>query len=138
MQTKKPEDSKTVMTQIVLLSHINGSGRLFGGQLMAWMDIAGGVCAKRHCQRTVVTASATNLNFYLPALPNDLIVITSELEEVGNSSMKVRITVEVEEFGHDNAIRKKACDALFTYVALDKSGNKCRVPRLEKKSTVNQ
>ncbi len=132
MQIKKVEESKTVMTELVLLSHVNGSGRLFGGQLMAWMDIAGAICARRHCQCTVVTASATDLNFYQPAVPNDLIVITSELESVGNTSMKVRITVEVEEFGKKEPTRKKTCSALFTYVAIDENGVKHRVPRLER------
>lgn len=132
MKSKKADDSRTVMTELVLSSHVNGSGRLFGGQLMSWMDIAGAVCARRHSGCEVVTASATDLNFYLPAVPNDLIVITAELEDVGNTSMKVRITVEVEEFGGEEPIRRKTCGALFTYVALGPDGSKRRVPRLER------
>lgn len=125
------KDSFTVMTEIVMTSHANGYGRLFGGQLMSWMDVAGGICAKRHSGCEVITVSANDLSFIKSAGPNDVVIITAFMESVGNTSMKVRITVEVEQFrGNAKGNRVLTCTANFVYVALDSNDNKCRVPRL--------
>lgn len=69
MNFKKASDSHTVMSEIVLLSATNGSGRLFGGQIMSWMDIAGAICAKRHSGCEVVTVSVDHLSFVKPRCP---------------------------------------------------------------------
>jgi acyl-CoA hydrolase len=128
---KRADESFTVMTEMVLTSHANRSGRLFGGQLMSWMDIAGAICAKRHCNCEVVTVSANELSFHKPAMPNDVVIITACLESVGNTSMKVKITAEVELLGNSgNGERVLTCSATFVYVALDRYGKKCPVPKL--------
>ncbi|HHZ06277.1 MAG TPA: acyl-CoA thioesterase [Clostridiales bacterium] len=130
MEVKTQKDSYTVMTELVLSSHVNGSGRLFGGQLMSWMDIAGAICAKRHANCEVVTASAHQLEFFNPALPNDIIIITAEIYNVGRTSMKVHVNVSVEEYGKDRNKTIKTCSAVFVYVAIDKDGIKHQVPKL--------
>ena len=128
---KRADDSLTVMTEMVMTSHCNGSGRLFGGQLMSWMDVAGAICAKRHSECEVVTVSANELSFLKPAVPNDVVIITAGLVSIGNTSMKVRVTAEIEVFsGERKGERVLTCTANFVYVALDEQGNKCRVPRL--------
>lgn len=129
-EEKSIEASLTVMTEIVLQSHVNGTGRLFGGQLMSWMDIAGAICAKRHADFEVVTAAADKLEFFRPALPNDVIIVKARLQSVGNTSMKVAITSEVETNRKGKRSMELTCSAVFTYVAIDPSGNKCRVPRI--------
>ena len=53
---KRVCDSETSQVQIVMLEHINGSNRLFGGQLIAWMDVLAAVVARRHSNRNVTTA----------------------------------------------------------------------------------
>lgn len=123
-------ESHTVMTEIVLQSHVNGTGRLFGGQLMSWMDICGAICAKRHADYDVVTASAHQLEFLRPANPNDVVIITASLLNVGNTSMRVQITAEVEHYSEGKRERIKTCSAVFVYVAIDSNGVKHRVPRL--------
>ncbi|MEG1427231.1 MAG: acyl-CoA thioesterase [Oscillospiraceae bacterium] len=130
MEIKLVKDSYTIMTEIVLQSHVNGTGRLFGGQLMSWMDIAGAICAKRHAGNEVVTAAAHQLEFFRPAMPNDVIVIKAKMLSVGNTSMKVGITVEVEGYGAHRDSMEKTCSAIFVYVAIDVDGTKHRVPRL--------
>jgi len=129
---KQAEDSLTIMTEMVMTSHCNGSGRLFGGQLMSWMDIAGAICAKRHSECEVVTVSADELSFLKPALPNDVVIISAGLVSVGNTSMRVRVTAEIEIFSSEQkGERVLTCTAYFVYVALDEQGIKCRVPRLK-------
>ena len=133
MNSKKAADSQTVMSEIVLLSSTNGSGRLFGGQIMSWMDIAGAICAKRHCGCEVVTVSVDHLSFIKPAMPNDVVVLTADLESVGNTSMKIRITAEIEPLGAGGTNeRMLTSEAYFTYVAIGPDGRKRTVPRLEK------
>lgn len=127
---KTTQDSYTIMTEMILSSHVNGSGRLFGGQLMSWMDIAGAICAKRHSHHEVVTACVNQLEFFHPAMPNDVVVITAKCLHVGNTSMKVKVSVHIEPFGLPSSEKILTCSAFFIYVAQDKEGNKCVVPRL--------
>ncbi len=130
MIVKSVNDSYTVMTEMVLQSHVNGAGRLFGGQIMSWMDIAGGICAKRHSNQEVVTACVEKLDFYKEGKPNDVVVIKAKIVSVGTTSMKVSVSAEIEHNG-DRSNRVKTCSAQFTYVALDKNGVKTPVPRIE-------
>lgn len=128
---KKRADSHTVMSELVLVSNTNGSGRLFGGQIMSWMDIAGAICAKRHSGCEVVTVSVDQLSFLKPAMPNDVVVITAELESVGTTSMRVKITAEIEPLGSmSNAERMLTSQAYFTFVAIGPDGKKHTVPRI--------
>lgn len=133
MNRKKVSESTVTMTELVLSSHVNGSGMLFGGQLMSWMDIAGAICAKRHSNCNVVTASAHQLEFFTPACPNDIIILTAEIYWVGKTSMKVKINVDIEEYRSKEERRTtRTCSAIFVYVALDKDGNTYTVPELMK------
>ena len=67
---------KTTSVQIVLPQHCNGYSkpRLFGGQIMAWIDVVGAVAARRYAQSAVTTVCVDNLNFLSPAYLNDTIV----------------------------------------------------------------
>ena len=57
MQEKKTSDSFTIMSEMIMPNDTNPLGNLMGGNLMRWMDIAGGICAGKHCEAHVVTAS---------------------------------------------------------------------------------
>lgn len=127
--TKTVKDSYTVMTEMVQFTHVNGFGRLFGGQLMSWMDVCGGVCAKRHSNCDVVTASVEKLEFLRPGLPGDVVVIKARMYQVGNSSMKVEVTADIEKNG-DRKDRERTCVANFVFVAMDEDGVPVQVPSL--------
>ncbi len=58
---KRVSESRTEQIQIVMPAHINGYGRLFGGQLMQWIDVVAAVCARRHANRTITTVSVDTL-----------------------------------------------------------------------------
>ena len=62
-EAKRVSESAAEQVQLVLSSHINGYKRLFGGQLMAWIDMLGGVIARRHAEHEVTTACIDNLQF---------------------------------------------------------------------------
>lgn len=62
MKEKKVSDSETIMTQLVMPNDTNPLGNLMGGNLMKWMDVAGGICAARHSRAHVVTASVDHIS----------------------------------------------------------------------------
>ena len=127
-KSKKITDSQTEQTYLLMSQHINGSGRLFGGRLLAWLDELAGIVAMRHSGGDVITASIDNLQFKHGAHINDIIVLVGRVTYVGNSSMEVRIDTYVEE---SDGSRHPINRAYFVMVALDEQEKPKRVPRLE-------
>ena len=103
MLEKRVEDSLTEQTYLVMHRHINGYGRLFGGQLLAWIDELAGIVAKRHSESEITTACIDQLNFKHPAVLNDTLVMIGRVTYVGRTSMEVRVDSYVESL---NGMRK--------------------------------
>lgn len=131
METERPlkrvSDSKTEHVQIVLLEHLNGYNRLFGGKLMEWIDVVAAVVARRHANCNVTTASIDNLQFKEPAHMNDTVVLRGCVTHVGNTSMEVRVETFVERLSGQ---RKLINRAYLVVVALDENENPTTVPGL--------
>mgnify|MGYP000807525343 CR=1 FL=1 len=128
MSEKHVEDSLTEQTYLVMHRHINGYGRLFGGQLLAWIDELAGIVAKRHCVSEVTTACIDQLNFKHPVLLNETLVMIGRITYVGKTSMEVRIDSYVEDL---NGMRRMINRAYVVMVAIDiESGKSKTVPRL--------
>lgn len=120
--------SKTEQTHLLMGMHMNGAGRLFGGQLLAWIDEIAGIVAKRHSSRNVITACIDNLEFKHGGYLNDLIVLIGYITYVGRTSMEVRIdTYEEKPDGTRHPINR----AFFVMVALDENDKPIEVPRLK-------
>ena len=83
--------SMTEQQYLVRPSHINHYGRLFGGQLLKWIDELAGIVAIRHSGATVTTAAIDNLRFEAPAYEGDFIVLQGSVTYVGFSSMEIRV-----------------------------------------------
>ena len=111
---------KVTTVHIVLPQHCNGTGsqRLFGGQMMAWIDIAGAVAARRYTQRAVTTACVDNLSFIGAAFINDTVVQEASVTWTGNTSLEVRVDSYVE---HLDGSRTLVNRAYAVYVALDEN-----------------
>lgn len=124
---KRMEESLTEQIQLLMPQHINGSGRLFGGRLLEWIDVVGGVTARRHSECDVITAAIDNLQFKEGAYVNDTLVLLGRITYVGNTSMEVRVDTYVEDLA---GIRRPINRAYMVFVALDKEGKPTRVPRL--------
>ena len=86
---KKIEESLTEQQYLICPAHINHYGRLFGGQLLKWIDELAGIVAIRHCGATVTTAAIDNLQFRAPAYTGDMIVLRGLVTCVGRTSMEV-------------------------------------------------
>ena len=88
---KKVEDSITEQQYLICPAHINHYGRLFGGQLLKWIDELAGIVAIRHCGGTVTTAAIDNLQFQAPAYTGEMIVLQGRVTYVGRTSMEIRV-----------------------------------------------
>ena len=113
--------------QIVMPQHCNGylKPRLFGGQLMAWIDVIGAVAARRYTNSAVTTARIDNLNFIAPAYLNDTVVQEARVTWTGHTSLEVRVDSFVEQLdGTRSAINR----AYLVFVALDEEDRPKAVP----------
>ena len=124
---KKVSDSITEQVHIVRSQYINGYGRLFGGQLMQWIDELAGVVARRHADHEVTTASIDTIEFKKPAFSNDLIVMIGKVTFVGRTSMEVRVDSYVEAYGAERSLINTA---YVVMVAIDAEGNPIVLPKL--------
>lgn len=124
---KTPADSKVETVKILLQSNLNGTHRLFGGQLMEWIDLTAAAVARRHSERNVTTALVDRLIFRSPAFANDMVVLEGCLVFAGHSSMEVRVDSFVEAL---DGTRRLINTAYVTLVALDENERPCEVPAL--------
>ncbi len=113
--------------QIVLPQHCNGykKPRLFGGQIMAWIDIIGAVAARRYAHQAVTTVCVDHLTFIAPAFLNDTVVQEAYVTWSGRTSMEVRVDSYVEQL---NGERQLVNRAYAVFVALDDDGHPAPVP----------
>jgi acyl-CoA hydrolase len=112
-------------------SHVNGVNRLFGGQLMGWIDIAAAVEARRHTRRQVITAAVDNLSFLGPAFLDETVRLDARVTWTGRTSLEVRVDSFVESLaGAERLINR----AYLVFVALDDRGKPASVPVFEPSS----
>ena len=126
-KAKKVCESEAEHVQLVMANHLNGNGRLFGGQLTEWIDVLAGVVARRHCNCNITTASIDSLNFKEAVHLNELMVLHGKVTYVGNTSMEIRVDSYVE--GQDGE-RRLVNTAYLTEVALDDNDQPVTVPGL--------
>ena len=132
---KSQEDSRTELVHLLFPRSLNHQGRLFGGELLGWIDEIAGVVAMRHSGRTVVTASIEHMDFKAGAKSGELVYICGHLTYVGNSSMEVRIDSYVESVA--DGTRRLINTAFFVMVAVDDEGRPAQVPAL-RVETINE
>src|SRR5215831_13294676 len=113
MEPKSPSESVAVMTQMILPSDANPLNAAFGGRVLEWIDICGGIAAGRHCRGWVVTLRARVLAAFRSSM------------EVG-----VRVTAEDPFTGEG----RLTTSALLTFVALHPDGSRAQVPPLKLES----
>ena len=124
---KTPKDSLTILTDTVLPGETNAINNLFGGELLARMDRAAAISAKRHSKQFVVTSSVNNVSFGKPIPLGSTVTIEAKVSRAFNSSMEVYIDVWID---NENGEKIKANEAIYTFVAVSKSGKTVKVPPL--------
>ena len=118
---------KTTTVQIVMPQHCNGYAkpRLFGGQIMAWIDVVGAVAARRYTQKAVTTVCIDNLTFVKPAYLNDTVVQEAVVTWTGRTSLEVRVDSMVERLDGSRELINRA---YAVFVALDEDDLPSPVP----------
>ena len=125
---KTIEQSQVTISQLMLPSHTNFSGKIHGGYVLSLMDQIAFACASKHSSNYCVTASVDTVDFLRPIEVGELVVMKASVNFVGRTSMVVGIRVESEDI-HSGTI-KHCNSSYFTMVAKDDAGNSVPVPGL--------
>ncbi len=124
---KKVSDSYAEQVHVLTLGTLNGYNRLFGGQLMAWIDEVAAVVGRRHSSSNVTTASIDSLEFKKAAHANDTLVLKGKITYAGTTSMEVNVKTYVEKLTGENILIN---NAYVIMVALDENENPKKIPGL--------
>ncbi|MEC3906347.1 acyl-CoA thioesterase [Tamlana sp. 2201CG12-4] len=128
MKAKTPEQSRTIMTDLVLPSETNPLNNLFGGELLARMDRAASIAARRHSRRIVVTASVNHVAFNRAVPLGSVVTVEAKVSRAFKTSMEVFLDVWIED--RESGERTKANEAIYTFVAVDETGRPIAVPEV--------
>lgn len=128
MTPKTPSESFTLLTDIVLPSETNSLNHMFGGELLARMDRAASIAARRHCSEIVVTASVNFVSFEQPIPLDSVVSVSAKVSRAFKSSMEVVIDVWVEN--PKDSFKKKTNRAIYTFVAVNDKTKPVEVPPL--------
>ena len=128
MSAKTPSDSRTIMTDMVLPSETNPLNNLFGGELLARMDRAASIAARRHSRRITVTASVNHVAFNRSVPLGSVVTVEASISRVFKTSMEVFLDVWMED--RITGERTKANEAIYTFVAVDETGTPTEVPAI--------
>ncbi len=124
---KTVKESYTEQVQILNQANMNGYNRLFGGQLMEWIDVVAAVVARRHSERNVTTAMVDRLEFQKAAYANDTVVLQGHITYAGKTSMDICVNTYVEALSGEKQLINHAH---LIMVALDENGRPTPVPEL--------
>ncbi|MCH2083970.1 MAG: acyl-CoA thioesterase [Saprospiraceae bacterium] len=122
LKPKKVNESKTTMTEMVMPNDTNPMGNLMGGNLLRWMDIIGGICAGKHCERHVVTASVDNVSFTKPIRLGDVVTLEATVTRAFRTSVEIYVEVFASDIKGGNSRRSN--HAYYTFVGLDEENGK--------------
>lgn len=128
MEIKTPQDSLTILTDTVLPGETNPLNNLFGGELLARMDRAASIAARRHSRRICVTASVNHVAFNRAIPLGSVVTLEAKVSRAFTTSMEIFIDVWTED--RETGTRKKANEAIYTFVAVDETGNPIAIPEI--------
>jgi acyl-CoA thioesterase YciA len=124
-----PSDKELVLKVIPMPADTNGNGDIFGGWVMAQVDLAGSVLPARYMQGRMATVAVNEFIFKQPVRVGDILSFFSSITRVGNTSVTVEVEVYAERFAEQGRY-VKVTEARLTYVAIDEQGRPRPVPRL--------
>jgi acyl-CoA thioesterase YciA len=123
-----PGDRQLVMRVMPMPADTNGNGDIFGGWIMAQVDIAGGVLPSRIAKGRIVTVAVNQFIFKQPVSIGDLLSFYAKVERIGKTSVTVNVEVYAER-DPANLHVVKVTEANLTYVAIDREGKPRLIPK---------
>jgi acyl-CoA hydrolase len=128
MDPRPQSASITEMTEYVLPQHTNALGGVFGGQIMAWVDLCAAICAQRHSGRMCVTAFVDDLKFEEPVRVGEVVRLQARVTATFRTSMEIEVDVQGE---HSASGRRWPCvTARVTFVGIDEDRKPAPIPAL--------
>jgi uncharacterized protein (TIGR00369 family) len=129
MEYKRPTDSDTIITELMIPSYANFGGKIHGGILLSLMDKVSYVCATKHAQNYCVTVAVENVEFLQPVEVGDLVSLMARVNYVGKTSLVVGIKVTAENVKEQ--VVKHTNTSYFTMVAKGDDDQTATVPGLK-------
>jgi acyl-CoA hydrolase len=126
MQPRNPNESETVMSELMMPHHANVMGNVFGGVILSLVDHVAAVCAIRHSRKQCVTVSVDKVDFREPIHVGELITAMARVNFAGRTSMEVGVKIVAEYVISGEHRHTNSC--YVTYVALDDTGQPTPVP----------
>jgi acyl-CoA thioesterase YciA len=123
-----PSDKELVLKVIPMPADTNGNGDIFGGWVMAQVDLAGSVIPARIVRGRIATVAVNEFVFKQPVRVGDILSFFSSVKRIGRTSIQVDVEVFAESFG-DQGQFCKVTEALLTYVAIDDQGRPRSIAR---------
>jgi acyl-CoA hydrolase len=126
---KKPSDSESIVSELMMPHQVNNLGHVFGGELLSMVDRAAAVAAMRHAGSNAVTVSIDRVDFREPIYTGELVTCTARVNFVGRTSMEIGVRVEAENLLTGRRRHTNTC--FLTFVAIDPKHRPCAVPPLD-------
>ncbi len=126
MKPKTPSESLAILTDLVLPGETNPLHSLFGGELLARMDRACSIAARRHSRSLVVTASVNHVAFSKPVPVGSVVTVEAKVSRAFRSSMEIFVDVWMESL--ETGKYEKVNEGIYTFVAVDGDGKPIEVP----------
>lgn len=123
-----PTDEKLVLKVIPMPRDVNANGDIFGGWVMAQVDLAGAVIASPYANGRMATVAVNEFIFKQPVRVGDILSFFGKLVRIGRTSITIKIEVYAEHFLAQGKFTK-VTEASLTYVAIDDHGKPREVPR---------
>ena len=116
-----PTDKELVLKVIPMPADCNANGDIFGGWVMAQMDLAGSVLPARHVEGRIATVAVNQFVFKQPVRVGDILSLFASVSRIGNTSITVQVEAYAERFRAQGQYIK-VTEASLTYVAIDDAG----------------
>ena len=116
-----------VIRTLAMPADANGNGDIFGGWLMAQMDLGGAILARHTARSRVTTVAIDGMSFLHPVAVGDTVTCYARLVRIGRTSMKIDVEAWVQHYITDTQVR--VTEGVFTYVAIDDTGRPHPVKR---------
>ena len=123
-----PSDRQLVMRVMPMPADANGNGDIFGGWIMAQVDLAGAVLPARIAKGRIATVAVNQFVFKQPVSVGDLLSFYAKVERIGRTSITINVEVYAER-DPANLHVVKVTEANLTYVAIDMSGKPREIPK---------
>lgn len=136
MKAKKPSESLTILTDLVLPGETNPLDSLFGGELLARMDRACSIAARRHSRSIVVTASVNHVAFNKAVPVGSVVTVQAKVSRAFTTSMEIFVDVWTECL--ETGKKEKVNEGIYTFVAVDERGKPKKIPPIQPETALEK